>query len=325
MAEGSIDDEKEAAHEISRLMKINPAPDFIKKNLSEKSKMGLAALVHERQTRQTLRVLDFLNKKNINYAVLKGISLSHLDRTRVYGDLDILVKQSDVRQVAELLIGEFGYRFSRLEELNQLKEEHLANAHDLSLISSHEIPVEIHYKLFNYLPTEHLPLLLNKVILKSGGVEIPCPAAEFQLLETVFHNAYHHLFICDRAKWARDINLIIRNYDIDWDDFFKLLYDLKQTELAYIIFSYLNRFEKSGVRIPDSLYRRLRPKSAFSYLKREVYAWVLYFIWDRLFPPKDQLYEKIKISPKSALFVFAYPLNWMRLVLGFLPGFKKIK
>jgi hypothetical protein len=148
------------------------------------------------------------------------------------------------------------------------------------------------------------------------GVSFPCPQKEFQLLETVLHNAYHHAFMCDTGKWIRDINLIVRNYPIDWAGFRSILEELHQTELVYITFKHLGRHGKERLAVPPAVVARLRPRSRLAYLKKPFFIWACRFAWDRMFPPKDILKGRTGIKPSSLLFFLAYPLNWARLLLA---------
>jgi hypothetical protein len=304
----------EIVKEICSLMKANPDPEYIRSHLSEKARSRLSGSMQERRIKQTLDVLALLNREGVVYAVLKGVSLSVYERGREFTDLDILVDRGNVESVAELLIMRFGYRYERQEELRLLKISDQDNAHDLSLVSEGRIPVEIHYRLFNYMPTPGLPLLADKTSLEMDGIRFPCPKIEIQLLEVVLHNAYHHAFLCDTGKWIRDINLLVRNNRIDWEEFTDILTHLRQTELVYLTFRRLGGSGK--LAIPASVIARLRPRSRLSYLKKPVFIWVLRFIWDRLFPPKDILQDRTGISPSSWLFPLAYPLNWARLLIA---------
>jgi hypothetical protein len=314
---------RQLSAEIASLMKVNPSPEYIRAHLSEGSKKRFAALMQERRISQTLDVIRFLNESGVDYAVLKGISLSFYDRGREFADLDILVRQEDAKKAARLLIGKYGYSFMRPKEVGQLDEGHVLNAHDLTLVSKKTIPVEIHYKLFNYLPTEHLPLLSGKVFLEMDGVRIPCQKLEYQMLELALHNAYHHVFMCDWGKWARDINLLADNRKVDWDSFVRLVTSLGQRELVCLVFSTLDLAGKPRLRVPPHVFARLKPATPLAYLKPGVWAWALRFAFDRLFPPRDQLSQKTGIREDSPLLVFAYPLNWLRIILETLSGTAK--
>lgn len=298
--------------EIGSLMKQNPNPEYIRKNLSESAKKKLERIFREKRIRDTLRIISLLNSRGMDFVVLKGITLSYFDRGRDFVDLDILVDRKDVEAVGGLLAREFGYHYARPEELRSLARGD-DNRHDVSLHHSHMLPVEVHYKLFNYMPDEGLHLLSDKAFLDMDGVRIPCLRKELQLLEVLLHNAFHHMFICDREKWAGDINIVVGNNDIDWAGFADLARRINHAEVVYLTAGLLRTFRKAKVRMPDRAMRMLAPPSLVCYLKKPVFAWALYFCRDRLFPPQDILEERFHVPRSSMLFTLCYPANWARL------------
>jgi len=298
--------------EIASLMKTNPDPEFVRANLSEASKRRFAALVRGRRIAQTLRVIGFLNRRGVDFAVLKGVTLARFDRARDFADLDILVYRRDVEAVGGMLEREFGYFYSRPEELESL-ERGDDNCHDVSLHHSHMLPIEIHFRLFNYTPDESLHPLSGKAFMETDGVRIPCLRKELQLLEVLLHNALHHMFICDREKWARDINIVVDNNDIDWEGFAALARSINHSEVAYLTACLLRSFKKTKARIPDEAMHMLEPKSPACYMKKPVFAWALYFCRDRLLPPPDILEARFHVPRSSPLFAFCYLANWVRL------------
>lgn len=317
MDNGKIPGKKQALSEIFTLMKANPDPEFIKNNLSKEARKQLRILKHEKRIRDSLKIIDFLNKCKINYVVIKGITLSFYDPSREYKDLDILVAKNDVEKTAKLLISGHGYEYYRTAEMDSLKSGKLKNMHDIALVHKAMIPVEIHYKLVNYLDQNRLNLLSEKIFLKLKNVRIPCQSKELQLLEVLLHNVYHHFFICDMEKWIKDLNIIIANYDINWNKFIKMLDMLDQRELAYLTLKFLMG-NKAKLMLDRAILGKMRPASRISYLKKSIFIWLLYLLRDRLFPPSDILYKRFGIRPDSKLFFLSYPANWIRLPFAFL-------
>jgi hypothetical protein len=301
--------------EISSLMKINPDPGFIRENLSESSKKSFAALIQKRRIAQALKVIGFLNRRGVDFMVLKGVTLSRFDRMRHFDDLDILVDRMDVEAVGGMLAKEFGYYYARPEELVSLGRGD-DNCHDVSLHHAHMLPVEVHFRLFNYTRDEFLRPLCGKEFLEFEGVRIPALRKELQLLEVLLHNALHHMFICDQEKWARDINIVVDNNDIDWIEFAALSRSINHSEVAFLTSCLLRSCTKTKARIPDEAMRALAPKSLACYLKKPVFAWAAYFCRDRMFPPKDILEARFQVRRSSSLFVFCYPTNWVRLAFA---------
>ena len=308
--------DKELVSEIFTLMKTYP--DNWKDKLSDKAKILLREQKREKNVKDSLKIIKSLNEKKIDYIVLKGITLWYFDHGRDFEDIDILVAPEDVEKVANILNKKFGYEYDRLEELDFLKDPNQSHAHDVTMLAPNLIPVEIHYRMFNYLDQHNLDLMSNKVFLNLDHVKIPCQSKELQLFEAFLHNVYHHFFICDKIKWINDLNIIIHNYDIDWDKFLQMIDNSNQKELIYLTVKML------GIQIP--ILKQLKPKSWRSYFKKPVFLWTTYFVWDRLFPPKGILYQRFHIKPTSLLFPISYPANWIRLffvALGMI--IKKIK
>lgn len=281
--------------------------------LEEKARKKLAAVVQERRLKETLRVIDFLGKSGLEFAVLKGITLAYFDREREFSDIDILVARNDVEKAGSLLRERFGYRWEREGELDRFRKADDQNMHDITLCGEGLIPVEIHYRMFNYVPDGGVPVLAGRVFLDMDGVRIPCQANELQLLEVLMHNVYHHFFLCGRDKWVLDINTVIRNRRIDWNAFIRILAGMKQTETAYLAIRILCLGSSTGPDIPAEVVRRLRPASPAGYLNGRVFGWAFCFVRDRLFPPGYILSERFGLKPGSALFFLAYPANWLRL------------
>ncbi len=298
----------EIVREIFTLMKAHP--NSWKDKLSNKAKKRLRKQVIEQKIRQNVEIIKYLNLKKIEYVILKGISLWYFDHGRDFEDIDILVDRKDAENVANLFINDFGYSFERPEQLDFLRNPKQNHDHDISMIAPKKMPIEIHYRMFNYLDQHNLDLISDKVFLELEGTSIPCQSKELQLLEAFLHNIYHHFLICDRKKWANDLRIILENYDIDWDRFLGFVEELEQKEVVYLTGRMLD------VKLPPSIINRLRPKSPLGYLKKPVFIWTAYFVRDRLFPPKGILVQRFRIKPDSIFFILAYPANWARLALS---------
>lgn len=312
MAARDVNDGRALSAEILSLMRKNPDPSYVRANLSKSSKEKFAAMVQARRIAQALRIVKFLNSKGVDFVVLKGITLSCYDRSREFADMDILVAPEDVKGVGDMLAGEFGYYYTRPEELEMLARGD-DNCHDVSLGHGQMLPIEVHFRLFNYVPDDPIQPLEGITFLDMDGVRIPSLCSELQVLEVLLHNALHHMFLCDKEKWARDMNLIIDNNEIDWPAFAKLSRRINYSEVAYLTAMFLRSHTKTKARIPDAAMRILRPESLACYLKKPVFAWTMYFCRDRLFPPPDILESRFHIKRSSPLFVFSYPANWARL------------
>ena len=292
--------------EICAAMKKHP--DNWKDKLSDEAKRKLAERIKEKRIKDSVKIIKFLNQKKVDYVVLKGLSLWYFDHGRDFEDIDILLDRDDVEKVANLLNKEFGYTYYRPEQMRFLKDLEQTNNHDVALIAPKMIGVELHYRMLNYLDQHKLSLMSDRIFLEFDGVKIPCQSKELQLLETFLHNVYLHLLSCDRDKWARDLNILIENYDIDWKKFLRMTDELRQTEVIYLTAKMLKHVE-----MPPPVLKRMAPASWRSYLKKPVLLWAAYLVWDRLFPPKDILIRRFHIKEDSVFFFLSYPANWIRM------------
>jgi hypothetical protein len=304
---------RELSSEIVSLMKINPDPDFIRNNLSEKSKMKFKEIMQARRLKQTYDILAFLNEKNVDYVVLKGVTLSHFDKSRNFVDLDILVGKSGARRVADMLIEKYGYAPRNLGYV--FSEDAFNGVHDIGLESRSMIPIDVHQKPFAYADIGELDYLSGRIRLEAGAIMVPALSPEHQLLEVALHNVYNHFFLVDQAKWIRDLNTILENYEIDWDRFSALLVGTRQASVFCLSIMLLNRFNRDKVMLPAPALQKLRSCSPGLrlYMNRQVVLWFYYLFLDKFFPPRFSLAETFGIRADSRLIPLYYLLNILRL------------
>jgi hypothetical protein len=275
--------------------------------LSGAARERLAAMVRRKRLKECMGIIRALEKSGMEFVVLKGPALAHYDPERGFDDLDIFVRRGDLRAAAGTLIDKFGYSFKHPEEL-AIMDSGRDNAHDVSLESSGMIPVELHYRMLNYLDSSILDPLPGRIYV--GGM--PCPDPELQLIESLLHNVYHHMMACDRGRWARDVSMIISNNGMDWEKLAGMLRAIGQSEVAYLS---LRMLASHGLEVPKGAMERLAPRSAGAYLRWPVFRWVFCFARDRLFPPPHILSERFCLAGDSPFFIFTYPANWLRLAL----------
>ncbi len=284
---------------------------------SGKSALGPAArnrvrrAVIAKKMRDTLAVIGALEASGISFVVLKGITIARFDPERDFDDLDILIDRKDVRMAGELLRERFGYSYERPAELSAMDDLSRSNAHDVSLKCRDRIPVELHFRLFNYVDA---PPVRADGWLEVDGVRIPSLGAEMQLYSVLMHPVYNHLFLCDHGRWARDISTVVGNNEIDWEGFVGMLREARQSEVAYLALMMIHATERAG--FPDHVLSRLRPRSMTAYLRRDVYWWALRFMRDRIFPPRDILSRRYNVSERSIFIPVLYPVDWLRLGLA---------
>lgn len=171
-------------------------------------------------TAELFRVMKLLDKNQLLALTFKGPILSQIlydnIATRQYGDLDILVDESDAYRTG-VLLSENGYHpaFS----LNTLTNRTCMNAtHDLRFYhNANGITIELHWKLFNEKIGKQLSfreIYDNKQILPINARALPTLSNELLLVYLCLHGSKH---AWERLEWICDIDRLIRNVDaIDW-------------------------------------------------------------------------------------------------------------
>jgi hypothetical protein len=235
--------------------------NYIHQNFTEKTSKRLIDFTQEKRIKNSLEIIDFLNKQNINYIVLKGLTLWHFNKKRRFGDLDILVGTKDFYRTIKLICNKLKYKVKK-DHLNQL-----ITGHHLELIHPHRICIEIHQYLtdLTHIDSKSLSLASNKIYLNIKNIKVPSLIPEFQLLEVILHNVYSHYFCANYNRWSDDINTIINNYNIDWNKFFDIISDLRFLELTYVVIKILDKYS-TKINMPLSVLRKIYKNSSKSKL-----------------------------------------------------------
>jgi hypothetical protein len=180
----------------------------------------LSAQRNRALTAELLEVLELLKSKRIDAVPFKGPALAAMlyrDReSRQFGDLDILVRRSDVAAAEEALRTR-GYR--PWKELTAKEERRcLANGKDRPFVSRDgAFAVEIHWR---FTPS-HYPFALDVADLWNrlesrpfeGSTVLSIPAGDLLLILCV-HGTRHQW---SSLKWVRDIaGLLAVAGEIDW-------------------------------------------------------------------------------------------------------------
>jgi hypothetical protein len=167
------------------------------------------------------------------------------------------------------------------------------------------------------LPHDTRPFLANKVFLDAEGVRIPCSPKELQLLGLIMNNLYNQFFMLDQEKWIDDLNIVIKNYDLDWDGFIGHLASLNQAEVVYLTITLLNSFNPRPIMVPPAVMARLRARSPSwkMFVNKPVFMWLYYLARDKLFPPKESISKTFDVTQGSRFFFLCYLANLITLPL----------
>jgi hypothetical protein len=169
-------------------------------------------------TAELFRILEFFTSEGIGALLAKGpiLAVRAYDdpAIRSYGDLDLLVRQRDIRRATELMSAA-GYApavpLSAIDS-GKIPGQYLFSKPDSKLI------VELHndYTL-RYFP-RRLPLedfFERQVRVRLDGREAPALSVEDELVLICIHGAKH---FWERLMWIADVAaLVSRQTDIDWE------------------------------------------------------------------------------------------------------------
>lgn len=164
------------------------------------------------------RLLELFAAKGISALVIKGPVLAtraYSDPSvRSYGDLDLLVRQRDLRHATELMIAS-GYEAAvplTAIDVGKIPGQYLFSRIDSKLL------VELHNDLtLRYFPRS-LPLedfFARQIRLCLDGHEVSAPCVEDELVLICVHGAKH---FWERLSWIADVaGLVSRQTNIDWE------------------------------------------------------------------------------------------------------------
>jgi hypothetical protein len=202
-----------AAH--LRDLQWESVPPEIKQTLVDRQRAQIFFSL--RMTAELFRILDRFASVGISALVVKGPTLAMRaygdPAMRSYGDLDLLVRQRDIRLATELMSGA-GYEpavsLSAIDA-GKIPGQYLFSHSHSTLL------VELHNDLtLRYFP-RRLPLedfFARQIRVPLDGREAPALAAEDELVLICIHGAKH---FWERLMWIADVAaLVTRQTAIDW-------------------------------------------------------------------------------------------------------------
>jgi hypothetical protein len=204
-------------HVAKRLHELdgNLVPAEVRKALLERHRAQVFATL--RMTGELFRLLELFAAQDILALVVKGPVLAmqaYADPTiRSYSDLDLLVRQPDIRRATESLLVA-GYQAAvplSAIDAGRIPGQYLFAKSDTNLL------VELHNELtLRYFP-RRLPLeklFAQRTVVRLDHHEVPVLAVEDELVYICVHGATH---LWDRLNWIADVAaLVTHQSDIDW-------------------------------------------------------------------------------------------------------------
>jgi hypothetical protein len=171
-----------------------------------------------RLTAELFRLLERFASARIAALVVKGPVLAMQaygdPAMRSYGDLDLLVRQRDIRRATELMIAA-GYQAAvplRAIDAGKIPGQYLFSKPDSKLL------VELHNDFtLRYFP-RRLPIeefFARQIRVRLDTYEVPALSVEDELVLICIHGAKH---FWERLIWIADVAaLVSRQSSIDWD------------------------------------------------------------------------------------------------------------
>jgi hypothetical protein len=204
--------------------------------------------------------------------VIKGPVLSvrcHADPgLRQYGDLDLIVRDSDILRATELMVG-LGYEPRVTREAIQAKK---APGEYAFRQTSAKLLVEFHTeRTFRYHPRS-LPvekLFQRKVLVKIDAHEIPALSPEDELLLICIHGAKH---FWERLNHIADVAAFVSRQGLDWGRVESAAEEVGAQRMLYAGLRLAQ--EVLGTRLPENIALAISADPAIARLARQIVGWL---------------------------------------------------
>lgn len=226
-----------------------------------------------RITAELFRLLDRFVSQGIGALVVKGPALSARaygdPAMRAYGDLDLLVRQRDIRRATELMTAA-GYEARvSLEAINagKIPGQYLFHKPDSNLL------VELHNDFtLRYFP-RRLPLekfFARQICVPLDAREAPVLSVEDELVLICIHGAKH---FWERLLWIADVAaLVSRPPGIEWERAAKSAQEAGAERILHT--GLLLASDLLKARLPDQVSATVKSDRAASRLAREIEKWL---------------------------------------------------
>jgi len=243
---------------------------------------------------QLIELTNLLNKNSIDVISIKGPTLAKLaygDITlRQFGDIDILVRESQIQKVDEIL-KRYGYQSLYRDGIlsNQICLDKLI---DIGYIYNQTILLEVHWRL---LESKHNgDMALNKPFDSTQSIDINTTTLytlsnELLLIYVALHGAKH---AWSRIGWVCDIDRLVRRGDIEWQTCIDMARESKMQQALYI-----------GLHIAHHLYETPLPNKILITIDRVNISNIALSTIDRF---DKHILERLPISKRE---IFLYQMQ----------------
>ena len=177
-------------------------------------------------TSELIKVMQLLEDNGIEALAFKGPVLSQMAYgdvvSRQYVDLDILVKENDLKKVYEILTKDNTY-------ITKIEKEYLdnrlfsdKNSDILFVNSANDTKIELHWKLFRSTFASKIDLytIHNQNFIKLNAHNIKVFSNELLFVYLCMHGSKHGW---ERIEWLVDIQRFLTKYEnLDWNEIYDL-------------------------------------------------------------------------------------------------------
>ena len=204
------------------IKEISTEPNTISKDFLQVLKVQYMLISQKNMlmSAELIRVIRLLKENNIKALAFKGPVLSQMaygDITlRQYVDIDVLTRKKDVYKIDSLLKKEGFQRFFVITPSQEKK--YLQYAHDLALYNTKR---SVHFEMHWAFMDEDYPMQVDLESfweetqeIKINNYALPTFSNENLLYYLCIHGSKH---LWERIEWIKDIDLLVQNYEIDWE------------------------------------------------------------------------------------------------------------
>ena len=260
-------------HLAARLSDSNAAavPQKIKQELHERQRAQNFLTL--RLTAELFRVLERFAVEKIPALVIKGPVLAMQaygdPAMRRYGDLDLLVRQPDIRRATEAMLAS-GYEAA--VPLSAIDAGKIPGQYVFSKRES-KLLVELHNDLtLRYFPRS-LPIedfFARQIRVRLDAQEAPALAVEDELTLICIHGAKH---FWERLIWIADVAaLVTRQRGIDWELAAKSAKAVRAEHLLHAGLRLASDLLRA--RLPEEVYARVRSDDSATQLVKAILRWL---------------------------------------------------
>ena len=289
--------------------------------------------------KEVLNIDKIFKKNNLNPVYLKGVGLFHEFNDvslRPSNDIDILFSEKEVYEAYNVLKKNGYEEFRTAPKSEEQLKNYAKKHHDLpELCRNTGIMIELHHRVtapddFDICPFKD-QILKNKIMFNFYGINIYKPNINDLIIHLILHFSIQNFFK-NQIRIFFDISQIEKNYNIDWNEIYSSVDNLKIKKailLSLGVFNYnfemTNNFEyirdKYSEIFPDSdiindcFKRVLRIDSSKFPIKRlqiisrtENYFDYLSAIFYRIFLSKDDMVTEKRFKKTNFLTLVFHPV-----------------